>query len=291
MKLVTAYRLIFKMNMDTLATMLFPVFPGIARPQKVTVIWKTAFLILLLKSGSRCSIDNTQHINLLPKISIFERFMFTLLYDSSKNINPKQFGFQSNKNSTFQLLHYIGENYKLHWNVCRTVFLDYSKALTRCLSKSYNANLLNLALIPDFKNSSSHLSNHRQIILLNGLPSDATDVISGVPQGSVLGPLSFLLVIYDLPLSFLDCHPCLFADNLKLLFTSANFHGDLTRLYNRSLANGLLANASKNMTLTFRGSIVVDCELDNLENVNEHDDLSWLNSSDLKWTEHIRLQN
>ena len=100
------------MNKNTLATLLHPIPSAIAPTQKPPDNWKTAFIVPVFKSSCCCSIDNSWRFSLLPKTSInLERFVFTFLHDSLlSKPSPKYFGFQSNKNSTLQLLDYIEQS-------------------------------------------------------------------------------------------------------------------------------------------------------------------------------------
>ena len=59
------------------------------------------------------------------------------------------------------------------------------------------------------------LENRKQRVVIRGHESDELDVLSGVPQGSVLGPLLFLVFINDLP-NCKTCPVCLFADDSKI---------------------------------------------------------------------------
>ena len=59
------------------------------------------------------------------------------------------------------------------------------------------------------------LENRKQKVVIRGVESDNLDVLSGVPQGSVLGPILFLIFINDLP-KCTNCPVCLFADDSKI---------------------------------------------------------------------------
>ena len=83
----------------------------------------------------------------------------------------------------------------------------------------------------------SYLLNRKQIVVINGDKSNPADVTSGVPQGSLLGPLLFNLYVSDLPKIFKFCKCLMYADDLKLYQTieSQNdcnyFQADLQSLY------------------------------------------------------------
>ena len=82
----------------------------------------------------------------------------------------------------------------------------------------------------------------------------------------------------------------LFADDLKLLFSSLNFHNDLTRLYNWNLSNGKIANFGKTNCLNFKGLTSVttnDCLLKNVEYTK---DLGIIVSHILKWTDSVQMR-
>ena len=61
----------------------------------------------------------------------------------------------------------------------------------------------------------SYLSNHRQGVVLNGVESNWADVLAGVPQGSILGPLLFLIYINDI-VNNIRSSICLFADDTSI---------------------------------------------------------------------------
>ena len=133
-------------------------------------------------------------------------------------ISPNQSGFKPGNSCINQLLAITHEIYKSFDDgfEVRGVFLDISRAfdkvwyeglIFKLKQNGIYGNLLNL--LCDF------LRNRKQRVLLNGQVSDWSDVTAGVPQGSTLGPLSFLIYINDL-LEGLSSNTKLFADNTFL---------------------------------------------------------------------------
>ena len=109
----------------------------------------------------------------------------------------------------------IHSSLDIHLDV-RSVFLDMSKAfdkvwheglLFKLKQNGINGKLLNLL--------TSYLANRKQRVLLNGCESEWGEIESGVPQGSVLGPLLFLIYINDLEKG-IKSHIIFFADDTSL---------------------------------------------------------------------------
>ena len=100
----------------------------------------------------------------------------------------------------------------------------------------------------------SYLSDRTQKRLVNGFLSEDRFISCGVPQGTILGPLLFLLYINDLPNCLKHSHPWMFADDTHLTYSAANVH-DIDQNLNQDLkiknvsewlaANKLTLNASK----------------------------------------------
>ena len=99
-------------------------------------------------------------------------------------------------------------------------FLDLSKAFDT-LNHDILLNKLNAYGIRGLANSwiKNYLSGRKQYVVYNQQTSAEEDIVCGVPQGSILGPLLFLLYINDLPLSSPSSHFIIFADDTNILFS------------------------------------------------------------------------
>ena len=104
----------------------------------------------------------------------------------------------------------------------------------------------------------SYLSNRKQFVSINGFNSDTMNITHGVPQGSVLGPLLFLLYINDLHISIKHSKVYHFADDTNLLHTNESLKKtkkylnlDLRYLHNWLLANKISLNCSKTELIFF----------------------------------------
>ena len=97
------------------------------------------------------------------------------------------------------------------------VFLDISKAFDRVWHEGLLHKLRCFGIGGSlFDWLASYLKNRKQRVVINGQYSEWTPTYSGVPQGSILGPLLFLVFINDI-VDDLECEPFLFADDTSLL--------------------------------------------------------------------------
>ena len=193
-------------------------------------IWKKANVIPVHKKNSRQSKENYRPISLLPMFGkIFEKLIFDSMYEHFCNhglITPNQSGFRPNDSAINQLLaitHHIYCAFEENPSKeTRAVFLDLSKAFDRVWHegliyklecKGISGNLLTLVR--------NYLKDRKQRVVLNGRSSEWATVSAGVPQGSVLGPLFFLIYIHGLTEN-VACGVKLFADDTSLFSVVRN---------------------------------------------------------------------
>ena len=193
-------------------------FPKIFKEGKVTPIFK---------SGDRTNMSNYRPITVLPILSkILERFVHTQIYNyltENKILSPNQFGFRPNLSTSTALAfftHNILENAD-NGLVTASIFLDFSKAFDTVDHVILLRKLKSIGLDDNSLNwFKSYLTNHQQKTSINDTLSSSLPVSVGVPQGSILGPLLFIIYINDMPSIVKHCKVILYADDTLLYYSS-----------------------------------------------------------------------
>ena len=232
-----------KMSGNAIIEPLFKIFKNCLKCGIFPDDWKKGNIVPIFKKGDKQNIKNYRPIFLLPICSkIFECIIYDnmLKYFLDNNlISPKHSGFKPGDSCINQLLsipHDIFTTFNNGLEV-RGVFLDISKAFVKVWHDGLIYKLKQngikdklLCLLIDF------LKNCQQRVILNGQFSSWTKVNAGVPQGSILGPLLFLISINDLP-NRLQSNPKLFADDTSLFSTvqdittsTVSLNNDLTKI-------------------------------------------------------------
>jgi hypothetical protein len=219
---------------------------------------KTAIITPQHKSGSRALPANYRPIALTSHIiKIFEKIVRNSLvsFMNTNNLfNNSQHGFRTGRSCLSQLLAHFDSILKLladGFDV-DTIYLDFSKAFDKVDHNIVLSKLKKLGvrgkLLEWIK---SFLMNRTQSVIINGTQSDSSKVISGVPQGSVLGPLIFLILIGDINEEILYSILRSFADDtriskgIKSLSDTNNLQDDLNSIYNWASKNNMSFNANK----------------------------------------------
>ena len=181
------------------------------------------------KGGERSTLGNYRPISILPTLSkILEKHISNQLYDFLKTydlLHRSQSGFRENHSCQTAITFMIdrGRTQIDDRKMIGTLFLDFQKGFDLV---DHNILLEKLKLYHLSTNAllwfDSYLSNRKQKVVCGGFASSWQTVKSGVPQGSIIGPLLFILYVNDLPLYTENSEVDMYADDGTLSFASNN---------------------------------------------------------------------
>ena len=275
------------------------------RQESFPEFWKLANVTPIYKKGETNNVSNYRPVSLLSCCGkILERIVFKHLYNfflRNNLIYKYQSGFLPRHSTTYQLI-------DIYHHICQTfeqkqhsvmVFCDISKAFDRVWHKGLlyklKQNGINGKLLNWLKN---YLEERSQKVVINSVSSSIRKVSAGVPQGSVLGPLLFLVYVNDIAESLLSITR-LYADDSSL-YVSARSIDDIEGIINSDLciisqwAKQWLVNFNPQKTEAMFFSLCDSNRLpvllfDNIpiDFVENHKHLGVTFESNGRWNEHI----
>ena len=172
---------------------------------EIPLLLKSSVVIPVYKGGSKQHAKNYRPVALTSHlVKLFEKILRNYLVqfiETNDLLNPSQHGFRSGHSCLSQLLHHFDLVTKLLENGQNVdvIYLDFSKAFDKLDIMITLQKLFNLGVTGKlFDWIKSFLTHRKQSVYVDGRKSKIEAVVSGVPQGSVLGPLMFLIMLGDI---------------------------------------------------------------------------------------------
>ena len=214
--------LLLKICKQTLAKPLFMIWKRSLSTGDIPQLLKTANVVPIHKGGGRGLPANYRPVALTSHlIKIFEKVLrkYLVAYMEENNLfNPGQHGFRNGRSCLSQLIahfDHITHLLETGQNV-DVVYLDFAKAFDKVDFMVTMRKLHNLGVSGRLGRwIHSFLTNRKQTVVVNGVKCGLSDVKSGVPQGSVLGPLLFLILIGDIDQEVVSAFVFSFADDTR----------------------------------------------------------------------------
>ena len=239
--------------------------------------YKRAKIIPIYKAGEKNRFDNYRPISLLNAFSkLMEKIVACQMMkylNKFKILYEHQYGFRKGRSTSQPLIQLINKVYEglnsKNSEYTIGVFIDLKKAFDTCdvsilIKKLEHYGFHGISL----KWFSSYLNERTQYVEINGEKSSLKEITHGVPQGSVLGPILFLIYINDLP-NAIEIFSSLFADDtifvnsnkdLKRLEETTNIQLEKAKIWFQS--NKLSLNVSKTKYIIFKTNRMVNINPD-----------------------------
>ena len=245
-----------------LCNIMHSVLRNIKKLRKIPDSWKIAAITPIFRKGDRRKLENYRPVSLLNIDSkILEKCIHIALYNHFQNFLTKsQHGFVRRRPVQTNMLLFLKKIYEAldHDPQSEVIafYTDFSKAFDKVPHYDLIQKLIDigvggclLEILIDY------LSDQRQYVRVDNTSSKILDITSGVPQGSLLGPILFCIIINDLSDVLMFSEPFIFADDLKILVVQRSYwevQDDLTGIENWIIQNKMELAIDKCAYLNFR---------------------------------------
>ncbi|KAL5253023.1 hypothetical protein ACHWQZ_G015697 [Mnemiopsis leidyi] len=269
---------------------------------------KSAKVIPIHKGGSKLEVSNYRPISLLGSFSkIYEKLMHGRVLDfldKNNSLFENQYGFRPGRscehallNAQYSILQSLNKN-----QISLLLLLDYSKAFDVLDHSTLLYKLDHYGIRGIAKEwFESYLTNRNQFVSINGNCSESKQIEYGVPQGSILGPLLFVIYINDLPGICNLAKFILYADDANIIVTGSSME-KISRRVNQLIsslvewvgANGLSLNVKKTCYMIFSrarldlNNFTISIDNTILERKTSARFLGVIVDEKLSWAEHIK---
>ena len=276
---------------------------------EIPTICKSAIITPIHKGKSRAVPKNYRPVALTSHlIKVFEKVLRSHIVDfmtTNTLFNCSQHGFRSGRSCLSQLLNHFDKitSELEKGNGVDVIYLDFAKAFDK-LDHGVTLDKLQKLGIRGHLGCwiATFLSNRTQTVVVNGRQSTPKPVISGVPQGSVLGPLLFLILIGDIDREVAEAFVSSFADDTRVgkgiatLTDTARLQADLNAIYKWSVDNNMMFNSDKFELIRYLNKLSKEVQTEtsylsndetDIEEKQHVRDLGVTLSNDATFTQHI----
>lgn len=296
--------ILFKLSAKSIAHPLCLIFDKSMSSGVLPLDWKLAIVSPIYKKGDSSKANNYRPISLTciacKVMESIVRTTTTAYLNKFNLITEEQHGFLSKRSTCSQLMATINDWTNAANNKKRvdSVYIDFAKAFDTVCHSKLMVKLAGFGIASNlFVWIKDFLSFRSQKTTVGNATSSSVKVSSGVPQGSVLGPLLFILYVNDIPICLEDNSKVkLYADDTKL-YTYRSLQSNDSHFTN-TLNNFVTWSKAWQLTIAFNKCYVLSCgntkipniayklHDTNLEAVKEIRDIGVIITSDLKFSKH-----